>query len=72
MDKERTVTPNIDVIGITDLVGGLGEDLKNILNLQYFQGFTQTEVSEELGIPLGTVKTKTRTALLNLRKLMNE
>jgi RNA polymerase sigma-70 factor (ECF subfamily) len=40
--------------------------------LSYFQGFTQEEISKMLKIPLGTVKTRLRTALIQLRQLVKE
>lgn len=41
----------------------------SILELLYFKGFTQAEVATILSIPLGTVKTHSRTALKKLRML---
>ncbi len=46
----------------------LPEEQKTILDLMYFQGFTQTEIAEEFNIPLGTVKSRSRLALSALRK----
>jgi RNA polymerase sigma-70 factor, ECF subfamily len=42
---------------------------KEIIDLVYFYGFTQEEVSKMLNIPIGTVKTRCRTALKILRDL---
>lgn len=41
---------------------------RKIIELLYFKGYTQQEVSEELDIPLGTVKSRTRSAINHLRK----
>ncbi|MEO8399443.1 MAG: sigma-70 family RNA polymerase sigma factor [Ignavibacteriaceae bacterium] len=46
------------------------EDQKLVLNLAYFEGFTQSEISEQYNIPLGTVKTRMRQALIKLEKLL--
>lgn len=61
---------NIDVnyIGVAETVEKLEPKLKQIIDLIYFMGYTQQEVSEKLDMPLGTVKTRTRMALLQLRK----
>lgn len=58
---------NTDIIGLRDLVAVLSESQKQILNLVYFQGYTQVEVSHKLHIPLGTVKSKIRLAVKELR-----
>ncbi|MDQ0476490.1 MULTISPECIES: RNA polymerase sigma factor [Chryseobacterium] len=53
-------------------VNTLREDYRILINKAYFGGFTQEEISEELGIPLGTVKTRTRAALLELKNILKE
>lgn len=58
-----------DTIGIKALVNELTEEHKTIIDLAYFEGYTQEEISKKLNIPLGTVKTKVRQALLKLREL---
>lgn len=57
-----------DTIGVKNLAAGLDLPYKEILDLLYFQGFTQSEVAEALNIPLGTVKTRARTAIIKLRE----
>ncbi len=57
-----------DAMGLRKQVGNLKEDQRSIINLAYFVGYTQDEISKQLGIPLGTVKTRMRTAILELRK----
>lgn len=42
-----------------------------IIDLVYIWGFTQDEVSKMLKIPLGTVKSRARTAILQLRKVLS-
>ena len=45
---------------------------RKVLELAYFDGLSQSEISEATGIPLGTVKSHVRTALIQLRqKLRN-
>jgi RNA polymerase sigma-70 factor (ECF subfamily) len=68
-DKHQT-TMNVDHLGVKEVVDGLEEDQKIIIDYLYFGGYTQQEVSDELGIPLGTVKTRARTALKKLRKTL--
>jgi RNA polymerase sigma-70 factor (ECF subfamily) len=59
-----------DTLGIREQVTLLKKNQKQIIDLAYFEGFTQVEISEKLGIPLGTVKTRMRTAVLELKKLL--
>jgi RNA polymerase sigma factor (sigma-70 family) len=58
-------------IGLKKIVGELKQDQHEIINLAFFEGYTQDEISKKLQIPLGTVKTKCRAALLLLRKTLN-
>jgi RNA polymerase sigma-70 factor (ECF subfamily) len=48
----------------------LTADNRKLLELSYFLGYTQEEIAGLLNIPLGTVKTRLRTIILQLRKLM--
>ncbi len=57
---------------VQNIVNNLKDDFKIIINKAYFEGYTQQEISENLNIPLGTVKTRTRAAFEELRKLLKE
>jgi RNA polymerase sigma factor (sigma-70 family) len=63
-------TSKFDTIGIRKQVQNLKPDQKIIIDLAYFGGYTQEEISKEMRIPLGTVKTRMRTAIMELRKLL--
>lgn len=69
-DNSGSVTIPTDHIGLRKMLSGLKEELRQVLELTYFNGFTQEEASEILKIPIGTVKTRVRTALKQLRELM--
>ncbi len=57
-----------DAMGLRKQVNNLKEDQRSIIDMAYFFGYTQDEISKHLGIPLGTVKTRMRTAIIELRK----
>ena len=63
MGKDR-----FDSMGLRKQVHNLKPDQKIIIDMAYFNGYTQDEISKQLGIPLGTVKTRMRSAILELRK----
>ncbi len=48
----------------------LPPDQRRVLEMAYFQGYTQADIAEELEIPLGTVKTRTLAAMQKLRRLL--
>jgi RNA polymerase sigma-70 factor (ECF subfamily) len=61
---------NTDKIGLRKIVNLLKEEYKVLIELSYFEGYTQEEVSTMLNIPLGTVKTRLRAALIKLREIV--
>jgi RNA polymerase sigma-70 factor (ECF subfamily) len=67
---EQLIHFNIDHIGIKKTVGKLKTDLRILIELAYFKGYTHEEIANMEKIPLGTVKTRIRTALIQLRELL--
>ena len=61
-----------DSIGLQKQLSNLKPEQRNIIDMAYFNGFTQDEIAKEVGIPLGTVKTRMRTALIELRKIIQQ
>ena len=59
-----------DSLGIRKQLANLKPDQRIIIDMAYFNGYTQDEIAKEIGIPLGTVKTRMRTAILELRKML--
>jgi RNA polymerase sigma-70 factor (ECF subfamily) len=50
----------------------LSENERVVIELAYWRGLSQSEISEALSVPLGTVKTRTRNALGRLAGLLEE
>lgn len=66
-DKLTVEITHLNYIGINETVQLLDPKLKQVIDLIYYLGYTQQEVSQKLNLPLGTVKTRTRTALKQMR-----
>ena len=64
------INPQVNDVGLKKLVYNLKEDYRVLIDLSYFQGFTHEEIAKLLNIPLGTVKTRIRSALIQLRTLI--
>ncbi|WP_316746269.1 RNA polymerase sigma factor [Pedobacter gandavensis] len=71
IDAQKETTFNADVIGLKDMVTALKPEFTNVLDMVYFKGYTHVEAAEELDLPLGTVKTRIRMAIMELRKHFN-
>lgn len=52
------------------LIAQLPQDQKVLINMSFFEGYTHKEICEKLNIPLGTVKTRIRTAIKHLRSII--
>jgi len=62
--------PNTDFIGLKKILANLKDEYRILIDLSYFQGFTHDEIAKALSIPLGTVKTRIRTALIQLKEML--
>ena len=62
--------PAVSDVGLKKVLTTLNEEYRKLIDLSYFQGFTHEEIAKMMGIPLGTVKTRIRTAISQLRKMI--
>ena len=71
-DMERDILASDKARMIRAALEKLTPNQREVIELAYFEGLTQTEMAERMGQPLGTVKTWVRTALKNLREEFGE
>ncbi|RZK66011.1 MAG: sigma-70 family RNA polymerase sigma factor [Pedobacter sp.] len=63
---------NTDTLGIKRLLNNLPERQRMILDLCYYKGYTHVEIADSLNMPLGSVKTAIRQAILALRVIFGD
>lgn len=69
--KITSNTLNQDVLDIKKHLSSLEEKYQIVINALFFEGMTQQEASEELNIPLGTIKSRLKIGLRELKKIYN-
>jgi RNA polymerase sigma factor (sigma-70 family) len=70
LESSDNLDGTTDAIGIGEFVKNLSEKCKSIITLLFLKGYTQKEASEELDMPIGTIKTRNRNCLANLRTMV--
>ena len=68
--KGAFTAPNITDAGLKKILTKLKGEQQVLLDLSYFKGYTHEEIAIALNIPLGTVKTRIRSALIQLRTMI--
>lgn len=67
---DNTLARNDERERVRAALGQIGEAQREAIDLAFFGGMTQTQISERLGAPLGTVKARIRRGLLALREVL--
>lgn len=65
-----STNPDIADIGLKKILTKLKGEQQVLIDMSYFKGYTHEEISKALDIPLGTVKTRIRNALIQLRNMI--
>jgi len=68
VNRQQQSTLAEEQLLIKELVETLKPEHREMIEMAYYKGYTQEELAEELNMPLGTVKTRARAALAQLRK----
>lgn len=68
---QPSVRMGIDDYGLKKIILKLKDEQRLLIDLSYFQGYTHEQIATALHIPLGTVKTRIRSALTQLRALLS-
>lgn len=58
---------HVERVMVRELVDGLEPDDRELIELAYYRGYSQSQVAERTGRPLGTVKSRIRNALIRMR-----
>src|SRR5438105_9333846 len=69
-DVWGSVAEGLDRTAIASALGSISTVQREALELAYFGGLTQVEISDRLAVPLGTVKSRMRLGLLGLRRVL--
>ena len=70
IEQSGNLQISTDAIDLKKFTDKLDENQRAVIDLIYFQGYSQSEAAKELNMPLGTVKSRVRIAIKSLRKWM--
>lgn len=71
-NPEENMELNERAIKVREALGSLNKKEREVLYISYFHGLSQTEISEKIKIPLGTVKYRMRQGMIKLREMLVE
>ncbi|MFZ6000173.1 MAG: RNA polymerase sigma factor [Bacteroidota bacterium] len=70
VDNQDFVESRVEAIGLTEVLSKLPTEQRFVVEKIYLGGYTHSELAEEFNIPLGTVKTRLRMAMTELRNIL--
>lgn len=71
-DPSESVWRNIRAESVRAAISELPDTQREVIELVYFEGFTQSEVAQNTGQPLGTVKSRLRLGMRKMRDSLAE
>jgi len=72
LEAKTNFSEAVDSIGLKKYIDALKPVCKKLIDYLFFKGYTQKETSEELDMPLGTVKTRNRVCIDKLRAMVSK
>lgn len=69
--RGQSFQPKPELIGVRKMLEILDPQYRDVVEVVYMQGYSHAEAAEVLKIPVGTVKTRLRSAIIALRKRFN-
>ncbi len=72
LQTSESLDEQTNAIGIKNFVQKLAKKCIEVIELLYFKGYTQQEASEALDMPIGTIKTRNRNCIKELRTIVLE
>ncbi len=66
------VSTAVEDADVRDVVGKLKPEHREMIDMAYYKGYSQQEIADNTGMPLGTVKSRTRAALMELRTQLKD
>jgi RNA polymerase sigma-70 factor (ECF subfamily) len=71
VDLETSSSQNLLVEKVRRVLSGLPEGQRAAVEYAYFEGMSHSEIAEKTGEPLGTIKTRIRSAMETLKRVLN-
>lgn len=67
-EQVNRITENVEVQNVVRVLNDMPEEHRQILSLSIYEGYSHSEIAEQMAMPLGTVKTRVRRGLLHIRE----
>lgn len=67
---EQVAISSEDARAVRAALDGLPDEQRSLVDLAYYEGLTHSEIAARTGVPLGTVKTRIRAAMMALREVL--
>ena len=72
IQESHNESPKPELIGVSKMLNVLSVDQRLVVDTVYMLGYSHSEAAEKLNLPVGTVKTRLRAAITELKKQFNE